>query len=149
MATGYVAPRPDTWETPEMKAYVADFPPALVARDQLEFAVAELSTYQNQRVTRIFNDALHAAITGQKAADALLRKPGPGRRASWRTTAKADSGERRSSPLSGLPVHFFAEPCRFSRDVTRDGRRLTCRVCPAALPRSAIHWRPPQAVKRQ
>jgi sn-glycerol 3-phosphate transport system substrate-binding protein len=72
IATGYVAPRPDTWETPEMKAYVADFPPALVARDQLEFAVAELSTYQNQRVTTIFNDALEAAITGQmSAADAL------------------------------------------------------------------------------
>ena len=45
---------------------LADFPPALVARDQLEFAAAELSTYENQRVTRIFNDALHAAITGEK-----------------------------------------------------------------------------------
>ena len=35
--------------------------------------MAELSTYENQRVTRIFNDALHAAITGEKApaADAL------------------------------------------------------------------------------
>lgn len=72
IATGYVAPRPDAWETPEMKAYVADFPPALVARDQLEFAVAELSTYQNQRITTIFNDALEAAITGQKEpAEAL------------------------------------------------------------------------------
>lgn len=72
IATGYVAPSPSTWESDEMKAYVADFPPALVARDQLEFAVAELSTYENQRVTRIFNDALHAAITGEKsAADAL------------------------------------------------------------------------------
>lgn len=72
IATGYVAPRPDTWETDAMKAYTADFPPALVARDQLEFAVAELSTYQNQRVTTIFNDALAAAITGAKSpADAL------------------------------------------------------------------------------
>lgn len=84
IATGYVAPRPATWDTPEMKAYVADFPPALVARDQLEHAVAELSTYENQRVTRIFNDALEAAITGvkepaaalqeaQKQADAILK----------------------------------------------------------------------------
>ena len=72
IATGYVAPRPDAWETPEMKAYVAEFPPALVARDQLEFAVAELSTYQNQRVTTIFNDALESAITGKSTpADAL------------------------------------------------------------------------------
>jgi len=74
IATGYVAPRPDAWETPAMKAYVADFPPALVARDQLEYAVAELSTYQNQRITTIFNDALEAAITGQKAPAAALEE---------------------------------------------------------------------------
>ena len=72
IATGYVAPRPDAWETEAMKKYTADFPPALVARDQLEHAVAELSTHENQRVTRIFNDALEAAITGAKSpADAL------------------------------------------------------------------------------
>lgn len=74
IATGYVAPRPDAWETPAMKAYVADFPPALVARDQLEYAVAELSTYQNQRITTILNDALEAAITGQKAPAAALEQ---------------------------------------------------------------------------
>ncbi len=74
IATGYVAPRPDTWETETMKAYTADFPPALVARDQLEHAVAELSTYENQRVTRILNDALSAAITGQKDAATALKE---------------------------------------------------------------------------
>lgn len=72
MATGYVAPRPATWDTPTMQAYAADFPAVLVARNQLEFAVAELSTYENQRVTRIFNDALAAAITGQKDAATAL-----------------------------------------------------------------------------
>jgi sn-glycerol 3-phosphate transport system substrate-binding protein len=50
--TGYVAVRPDAWETAAMKKYVADFPPAAVARDQLKFSVAELSTHDNQRVTR-------------------------------------------------------------------------------------------------
>ncbi|GGE87376.1 ABC transporter substrate-binding protein [Stappia taiwanensis] len=74
MATGYVAPRAETWETDTMKAYAADFPPVLVARDQLEHAVAELSTYQNQRVTSIFNDALAAAITGQKDPEAALKE---------------------------------------------------------------------------
>jgi sn-glycerol 3-phosphate transport system substrate-binding protein len=84
IATGYVAPRPDAWETPAMKAYVKDFPPALVARNQLEFATAELSTYQNQRITTIFNDGLEAAIIGkmtpeeamkaaQKKADRILK----------------------------------------------------------------------------
>ncbi len=74
IATGYVAPRPDAWETPAMKAYVADFKPALVARDQLEHAVAELSTYQNQRVTKIFNEALEAAITGTNTPEAALKE---------------------------------------------------------------------------
>lgn len=72
IATGYVAPRPDTWDTEKMKAYTSDFAPALVARDQLEFAVAELSTYENQRVTAVFNDALAAAITGDKTAEEAL-----------------------------------------------------------------------------
>ena len=72
MATGYVAPRPATWETDTMKAYAADFPAVLVARDQLEHAVAELSTYENQRITQIFNDALAAAITGTKPAGEAL-----------------------------------------------------------------------------
>ena len=72
IATGYVAPRADTWETAVMKEYTEAFPPALVARDQLEFAVAELSTYQNQRITGIFNDALAAVITGQKSAQEAL-----------------------------------------------------------------------------
>ncbi|MEJ8472948.1 ABC transporter substrate-binding protein [Roseibium algae] len=74
IATGYVAPRAETWETEAMKAYVADFAPALVARNQLEFAKAELSTYQNQRVTGIFNDALASAITGQKDAATALKE---------------------------------------------------------------------------
>jgi sn-glycerol 3-phosphate transport system substrate-binding protein len=72
IATGYVAPRPDAWETDAMKAYVEEVPAALVARNQLEFAVAELSTYENKLVSKIFNDALASAISGEKsAADAM------------------------------------------------------------------------------
>lgn len=74
IATGYVAPRPDAWETDLMKKYVADFPAVLVARDQLEHAVAELSTYQNQRITTIFNDALEAAITGKSTPEVALKE---------------------------------------------------------------------------
>ena len=73
IATGYVAPRPDAWETPAMKAYTKDFPPALVARDQLEHATAELSTYQNQRITTIFNDGLEAAIIGKMTPEAAMK----------------------------------------------------------------------------
>ena len=42
IATGYIAVRPDAWETPAMKKYVADFPAAAVARDELRYAAAEL-----------------------------------------------------------------------------------------------------------
>jgi sn-glycerol 3-phosphate transport system substrate-binding protein len=64
IATGYVATRPDAWQTEAMKKYSAEFPPSVVARDQLKDAVAELSTHDNQRVTKALNDALQAVLTG-------------------------------------------------------------------------------------
>jgi sn-glycerol 3-phosphate transport system substrate-binding protein len=64
--TGYVAVRSDAWQTPAMKKYVEGFPAAVVARDQLQYAVAELSTHENQRVTKALNDGLQAALTGAK-----------------------------------------------------------------------------------
>lgn len=66
IATGYVAVSPAAWDTPEMKKYLADFPAPTVARDQLQYAVAELSTHENQRVTKALNDGLQAALTGAK-----------------------------------------------------------------------------------
>ncbi len=72
IATGYIATRPDAWQTDAMKKYAAEFPPALVARDQLKEAVAELSTHDNQRVTQALNDALQAILTGAKPAKAAL-----------------------------------------------------------------------------
>ena len=70
--TGYVATRPDAWDTPAMQKYVAGFPAAAVARDQLQYAVAELSTHDNQRVTQALNDGLQAALVGHKAPEAAL-----------------------------------------------------------------------------
>src|SRR5437764_15372561 len=66
--SGYVAVRADAWQTPAMKKYVDGFPAAAVARDQLQYAVAELSTHDNQRVTKALNDGLQAALTGAKPA---------------------------------------------------------------------------------
>jgi sn-glycerol 3-phosphate transport system substrate-binding protein len=71
--TGYVAVRADAWDTPVMKQYVAGFPPAAVARDQLPFAKAELSTHDNQRVTKALNDGLQAALTGTKTPEAAMK----------------------------------------------------------------------------
>jgi sn-glycerol 3-phosphate transport system substrate-binding protein len=72
IATGYVATRPDAWDTEAMRKYVVGFPAAAVARDQLKDAVAELSTHDNQRVTKALNDALQAVLTGAKPAKAAL-----------------------------------------------------------------------------
>jgi len=71
--TGYVAVRADAWDTPAMKQYVAGFPPAAVARDQLQYAKAELSTHDNQRVTKALNDGLQAALTGTKSPEQAVK----------------------------------------------------------------------------
>jgi sn-glycerol 3-phosphate transport system substrate-binding protein len=73
IATGYVAVTPAAWETPEMKTYVQQVPQATVARDQLEHSVAELSTHENQRVTKALNDGLQAALTGSKSPEQAMK----------------------------------------------------------------------------
>ena len=73
IATGYVAVSAAAWETPAMKKYLAEFPAPIVARDQLQHAVAELSTHENQRVTKALNDGLQAALTGAKTPEAAMK----------------------------------------------------------------------------
>jgi len=73
MDTGYVAVSPAAWETARMKEYVKGFPVASVARDQLQFSVAELSTHENQRVTKALNDGLQAALTGAKSPEQAMK----------------------------------------------------------------------------
>lgn len=73
METGYVAVTPAAWKTPEMQKYVAGFPEAAVARDQLQYSVAELSTHDNQRVTKALNDGIQAALTGKKPAAQAMK----------------------------------------------------------------------------
>lgn len=70
--TGYMATRPDAYNTPALKKYVADFPAAEVARDQLKYSVAELSTYDTGRVRKLLDDAIQAALTGKKTPKAAL-----------------------------------------------------------------------------
>jgi sn-glycerol 3-phosphate transport system substrate-binding protein len=67
IATGYVAVSPAAFEEMAMKDYLASFPPAAVARDQLQYAVAEFSTHDNQRVAKALNDNLQAALNGTKS----------------------------------------------------------------------------------
>jgi len=72
IATGYMGVSPAAYETKALEEYTQSFPPALVARDQLEHAVAEFSTYETARVRDGLNVAIQAALTGSKSpAEAL------------------------------------------------------------------------------
>ena len=62
IATGYMGVSPAAYETEALKKYTSEFPPALVARNQLE----------TSRVREGLNSAIQAALTGAKSsADAL------------------------------------------------------------------------------
>jgi sn-glycerol 3-phosphate transport system substrate-binding protein len=71
--TGYVAVSPAAWETDKMKAYVKEVPQATVARDQLEVSVAEFSTHDNQRVTKLLNDNLQSVLTNAKTPEQAMK----------------------------------------------------------------------------
>ena len=74
MKTGYMGISPAAYDTPKLKEYVKGFPYAAVARDQLEYATAELSTYQTGRVRKALDDAIQAALTCAKTPEVALRE---------------------------------------------------------------------------
>jgi sn-glycerol 3-phosphate transport system substrate-binding protein len=82
--SGYVAPRKSSWETPRMKEYTAKYPQALTARDQLQYALAELPVKNIIEVKRAVTTALQTVLTttqpvegitveAQKRIDEILR----------------------------------------------------------------------------
>ena len=72
IATGYMGVSPAAYETDALKAYTEEFPPALVARNQLENAVAEFSTFETARVRDGLNNAIQSALTGAKSPEEAL-----------------------------------------------------------------------------
>ena len=72
IATGYMGVSPASYETDALKQYVLDFPPAAVARDQLEYATAELSTHESGRVRKLLDDAIQSVLSGQQDAQEAL-----------------------------------------------------------------------------
>ena len=84
--TGYMGVSPAAYETvADIQGYVEEFPPAAVARDQLEHGTAELSTYQGGRIRRALdarasttdwrNDSASQALSqAQQEADSVLRR---------------------------------------------------------------------------
>jgi len=74
MKTGYMGISQAAYDTDALKEYVKGFPYAAVARDQLNFATAELSTYETGRVRKSLDDAIQAALTGAKTPEAALKE---------------------------------------------------------------------------
>ena len=64
---GYIATSPAAYETAALKKYVAEYPPADVARGFLPVAVGELSTFENQRIYKVLTDQIQACLNGAKS----------------------------------------------------------------------------------
>jgi sn-glycerol 3-phosphate transport system substrate-binding protein len=82
--TGYFAPRIAAYDLPEMKAYLAQYPDAKVALDQLAYARGWFATYNTVAVRKALEDGVQSVLSGkatpeaamdaaQKQADALMK----------------------------------------------------------------------------
>jgi len=72
--TGYMGVSPAAYETDILKKYTDQFPYAAVARDQLEYATAELSTHQTGRVRKLLDDSIQSVLTGRSTPEEALKK---------------------------------------------------------------------------
>ena len=70
--SGYVATRESAWETPAMQEYTNQYPQALTARDQLQYAQAELPLYALQEIKDIVSKAEQDIVLGRATADEAL-----------------------------------------------------------------------------
>lgn len=73
-SSGYVGVRKSAYDTEAMKKYTADFPQALVARDQLQYAFRELSTHNHGKVSTAITNQIQAALAGKIDAAGALKK---------------------------------------------------------------------------
>lgn len=72
ISTGYMGVSEEAYGTDALQDYTASFPPALVARNQLQHAVAEFSTFETARVRDGLNNAIQSALTGAKSPEDAL-----------------------------------------------------------------------------
>lgn len=72
--TGYIGISPDSYKTKALIEYTQEFPPAKVARDQLQYATAELSTFQTGRIRKHLDDAIQSVLTGQRSPEDALKE---------------------------------------------------------------------------
>jgi sn-glycerol 3-phosphate transport system substrate-binding protein len=72
--SGYVAARRSSWSLPLIQEYVRKWPQALVAREQLAYAKAELPVYNLQQVKDIIAQAEQEVVLGRKEVRQATRE---------------------------------------------------------------------------
>ncbi|PWW34676.1 MULTISPECIES: ABC transporter substrate-binding protein [Paenibacillus] len=72
-SSGYVGVRKSAYDTEAMKAYTDEFPQALVARDQLQYAFRELSTHNHGKVSSALTNQIQSALAGKIDAAGALK----------------------------------------------------------------------------
>ena len=74
IATGYMGTSESAYQTQALKEHTTEFPPAKVAKDQLQHAVAEFSTFETSRVRDRLNIAIQTVLTDIKSSEDALEE---------------------------------------------------------------------------
>jgi sn-glycerol 3-phosphate transport system substrate-binding protein len=70
--TGYFAPRIAAYDLPDMKDYLAKYPDAKVALDQLAYARGWFATYNTVGVRKALEDGVQAVLSGKMTPEAAM-----------------------------------------------------------------------------
>lgn len=71
--TGYFAPRKSSYDLPAMKEFLAKYPDAKVAIEELPFAKPWFATYQTVAVRKALEDEIQAVLNGKKKAPQAVK----------------------------------------------------------------------------
>ena len=70
--TGYFAPRIAAYDLPEMKSYLAKYPNAKVALEQLKYAVPWFDTFETVAVRKAMENQVQAVLSGRATPQAAV-----------------------------------------------------------------------------
>ncbi len=74
IGSGYIATRKSAFDLPVMKDYAAKLPQAVVARDQLPYALPEMSTHDNWKMRDVFVTTFQEILDEKYTAEAGMKK---------------------------------------------------------------------------
>jgi sn-glycerol 3-phosphate transport system substrate-binding protein len=74
IGSGYIATRKSAFDLPVMKEYTAKLPQAVVARDQLPYALPEMSTHDNWKMRDVFVTTFQEILDEKYTPEAGMKK---------------------------------------------------------------------------